>query len=270
VPLMTSREKVIGVMQIINALDRKERAIGFSKDDELLVNLFANQAAAAIERARMTREIILRMVKMAELRDPLETGAHVNRVAAFTIEIYQRWAEKRGISGSEIKKTKDILRIASMLHDVGKVAISDNILKKNSRLSTEEFNEMKMHTVFGANLFRNSDSDWDDMAAEIALNHHEKWDGSGYPGYIKDLDSKDVVPGKGKRGQEIPIVARIVSLADVYDALMSRRSYKNAWPEERVLKHIVAEKEKHFDPEIVDVFFEIYDIIKAIREKYSS
>lgn len=269
VPLITSREKIIGVMQIINALDDKGQVIPFSKEDELLVTLFANQAAAAIERVQMTREIILRMIKMAELRDPKETGAHVNRVAAYSIEIYQRWAEKRGILSSEIKKTKDILRIASMLHDVGKVAISDTILKKTEKLNDREFNHMKMHTIFGARLFNDSNSDWDDMSAEIALNHHEKWDGSGYPGHLNNDSSPFATAGPAKKGEEIPLSARIVALADVYDALMSRRSYKKEWPEEKVLAHIQAEKCKHFDPEIVDAFIDIYDVIKAIRAKYT-
>jgi len=270
VPLITSRENVIGVMQIINAKDASGRVIPFSKDDEVLVGLFANHAAVAIERARMTREIILRMIKMAELRDPKETGAHVNRVAAFTIEIYQRWAKKNNVPLTEVRKVRDILRIASMLHDVGKVAISDAILKKESRLDTVEFNHMKLHTIYGAKLFKESNSDWDDMAAEIALNHHEKWDGSGYPGYIEKVEGDQFTFGKGKKGKDIPLTARIVALADVYDALMSKRSYKNAWSEERVLDYLKEEKSKHFDPEILEAFLEIYDVIKAIRLKYSS
>jgi response regulator RpfG family c-di-GMP phosphodiesterase len=267
---MTTREKIIGVMQIINAQDARGGFIPFSRDDEMLVTLFANHAAVAIERAQTTREIILRMIKMAELRDPLETGAHVNRVAAISIELYDCWAKKNNVPGGDIKKIKDILRIAAMLHDVGKVAISDNILKKKDKLNEHEFEHMRFHTVFGARLFKDSSSDWDDMAAEIALNHHEKWNGSGYPGYIKNIYSENISIGTGKKEKEIPLTARIVALADVYDALMSKRSYKNAWPEERVLDYINAEKQKHFDPVLVDTFMEIYDVIKAIREKYSN
>jgi response regulator RpfG family c-di-GMP phosphodiesterase len=271
VPLMTGIDKIIGVMQIINAKNKDAEVIPFSKEDELLVTLFANHAAAAIDRAQMTREIILRMIKMAELRDPKETGAHVNRVAAYSIEIYQRWACKNNIPGNEIKWAKDLLRIASMLHDVGKVAISDAILKKCDPLSENEREIMKRHTLHGARLFKAGTSDLDDMAAEIALNHHEKWDGSGYPGHIEDIYSDPPSNcGPGKKGDEIPIYARIVSLADVYDALMSNRSYKNAWPEERVLEHIESNKSKHFDPTVVDAFLSIYDVITAIREKYSS
>lgn len=274
VPLITSRDKTIGVMQIINAKDETDRFTSFFKEHEPLVTFFANQAATAIERAQATREIILRMIRMAELRDPLETALHVNRVGIFSVEIYQRWAEKKGVSSGEIRQTKDILGIASMLHDVGKVAISDAILKKKASLNSSEREEMKLHTIHGARLFKDRNSDWDDMAAEITLNHHEKWDGSGYPGYIsKDVFNNnfsiDDIIGPGKKEEEIPLPARIVALADVYDALISKRYYKNSWPEEKVLDYIEAEKSKHFDPDIVDAFIDIYDVIKAIREKFS-
>jgi len=272
VPLITNRDKIIGVMQIINSRDSQGRVVPFSPEHEPLVTLFAMQAAAAIERAQTTREIILRMIKMAELRDPLETAAHVNRVASFSIEIYQRWAEDKGIESQEVKRTRDILGIASMLHDVGKVAISDTILKKNANLNPNERETIKLHTIYGARLFKDSNSEWDDMAAEIALNHHEKWDGTGYPGYIGDIH-KNHLPlccGSGKKGEEIPLAARIVALADVYDALISKRSYKDSWPEQSVLDHIESEKNKHFDPDIVNAFWDIYDVIKAIREKYSN
>ncbi|MGD2088381.1 MAG: HD domain-containing protein [Candidatus Aminicenantes bacterium] len=274
VPLITSRAKTIGVMQIINAKDEKGRVTPFLKQHEPLVTFFANQAATAIERAQATREIILRMIRMAELRDPLETALHVNRVGIFSVEIYQRWAEKKRVSSGKIRQTKDILGIASMLHDVGKVAISDAILKKKQRLNSREREEMKLHTIHGARLFKDSNSDWDDMAAEIALNHHERWDGTGYPGYtprdiLNDNFSAHDIIGPGKKEEEIPLPARIVALADVYDALISKRYYKNSWPEEKVLDYIEAEKNKHFDPDIVDAFIDIYDVIKAIREKFS-
>lgn len=270
VPLVTSDDRITGVLQLINAKNATEDVVPFSREDEGLATLFANQAAVAIERAKMTREIILRMIRIAELRDPKETGAHVNRVGAYSIEIYQRWATKREVPEQEIKRVKDILRIAAMLHDVGKVAISDSILKKKDRLTIAEFSEMKLHTVFGARLFKGSASDWDDVAAEIALNHHEKWDGTGYPGFIEDIHNDDFCLGTGKKGEEIPLSARIVALADVYDALMSKRAYKECWSEQGTLDYIESEKNKHFDPEIVDAFMDIYDVIQAIREKYSS
>ena len=224
---------------------------------------------ACIEKAKMTREIILRMIKIAELHDPEETGGHVNRVGAYAIEIYSAWALNNRVPENEIKKIRDILRIAAMLHDVGKVAISDLVLKKNGPLNNDEFKQMKGHVIMGARLFKDSTSDWDDMAAEIALNHHEKWDGTGYPGKITDIFAKGWHPGPGKKGLEIPLAARIVALADVYDALTSERIYKDCWPEEKVLQHIQMQKGKHFDPELVDIFFSIYDVIRAIKSKYS-
>lgn len=269
VPLVTSRDKTIGVIQIINRMDKNRNILSFSKDDEFLVNLFAKQAAVAIEKAIMTREIILRMISIAELRDPLETGAHVNRVGAFSVELYITWAQNMKISASEIKKNKDILRISAMLHDVGKVAIGDSILKKTGKLSSKEFDTMKLHTVFGARLFKNSKSEWDDMAATIALNHHEKWDGTGYPGKIENIFSDDLVINRGKKREEIPIYARIVSISDVFDALLSERIYKNSWPKKKVESLIKSERGKHFDPVLVDIFLDIKDTFYSIWEKYS-
>jgi len=269
VPLLTNFGRLIGIMQIINAMDEKNVVIPFTKEDELVVAYFANHATGCIEKAKMTREIILRMIRIAELRDPEETGGHVNRVGAYAVEIYGAWASRNGVSENEIKNVRDILRIAAMLHDVGKVAISDMVLKKNGPLSDAEFNQIKGHVIMGAQLFKDSTSDWDDMAAEIALNHHEKWDGSGYPGKISDIHAKSCDPGPGKKEREIPLAARIVALADVYDALTSERAYKDSWPEEKVLRHITQQKGKHFDPELVDVFFSIYEVIRAIKNKYN-
>jgi len=269
VPLVTSRDKTIGVLQIINRKSSNSDIIPFTKDDEFLVNLFAQQAAVAIEKAIMTREIILRMVSIAELRDPTETGAHVNRVGAFSVELYDAWAKRNKVVEKEFKRYKDILRISAMLHDVGKVAISDTILKKRGKLSNEEFNMMKMHTIFGFNLFKNSKSEWDDMASIIALNHHEKWNGTGYPGFISNVNSNEMIAGIGKKGEEIPIFARIVALADVFDALMSERGYKNPWPKSRVESLIDDQRGSHFDPELVEIFFEIKNTFYSIWEKYN-
>ena len=254
VPMINHGNRVIGVMQIINATDETNTSIPFSKEDEKYVSFFANNASIGIEKAKMTREIILRMIKMAELRDPKETGSHVNRVGAYAIEIYERWAKNRNIPPGDIKKFKDILRIAAMLHDVGKVAISDTILKKPAKLTDEEYSIMKGHTGHGYHLFSDSLSELDRLAAEIAYCHHEKWDGSGYPRQLK--------------GEDIPIAARITSVADVYDALVSERSYKKPWPEEKVLSFFRERAGKDFDPELVDIFLSINDIIKAIRKKY--
>ena len=268
VPLRTSRRKIVGVLQLINALGESGEVVSFTGQDQLILNYFADNAGAAIERARLTREVILRMVKMAELRDPEETGPHVNRVGAYAAEIYDRWAPNRGLPPEEIRITKDLLRIAAMLHDVGKIAISDLILKKPAGLDADEFNTMKLHTILGARLFQNAESELDTLSGEIALNHHEKWDGRGYPGRIADISDPPVSLGPGKRRDEIPLAARIVAVADVYDALGSKRSYKEPLPEEQTLKIIREESGRQFDPEVVQAFLEVHDTIAAIKEKY--
>ncbi len=184
VPLKTASGAILGILQIINAQDENRNKIPFSEQDEKILVHFASIAAVALERAQMTRAILLRMIKMAELRDPKETGPHVNRVAGYAVEIYERWAQRRNLDPKEIDKTRDVLRMAAMLHDVGKVGTSDLILKKPARLTAEEFEIMKQHTLFGARLFGDRQSAFDVAAAKVALNHHEKWNGTGYPGYI--------------------------------------------------------------------------------------
>jgi HD-GYP domain-containing protein (c-di-GMP phosphodiesterase class II) len=275
VPMTTHRGEVLGVMQLINAQDDTGEIIPFSRADESLITHFATSAALAVERAQMTRNIILRMISMAELRDPKETGAHVNRVGAYSVELYEAWAREKGIPADEVQRQRDILRMAAMLHDVGKVAISDLILKKPERLSVEEFETIKGHTYIGARLFSDVHSDFEEAAAEVALNHHERWDGTGYPGYI-DLHTGSPLAGHqaadggplSKREHEIPLFGRIVAVADVYDALRSRRSYKEPWDEERILSEMQVLSGTHFDPELVAAFFSCLDVLKSIAKRY--
>lgn len=255
IPLVIS-EKVIGVMQIINSIDSETgKAVPFTSENELFISFFANIASTAIEKAKMTREMILRMIKMAELRDPKETGSHVQRVSSYSVEIYQKWAENPNNPKSEIRKKSDVLRIAAMLHDVGKIGIPDVILKKPARLNEEEYEVMKTHTTLGGNLFINIFNEVDQMSRDVAVCHHERWDGKGYP--------------RGLAGENIPLAGRIVAIADVYDALMSKRVYKSAWDEEDVLKYLKEQAGSQFDPELIEIFISIYDIIKAIRNRYS-
>ncbi len=271
IPLQTNTGEILGVIQVINKIDKKGNVVSFDKDDELVVNHFAANATVALQRAQMTRAILLRMIKMAELRDPKETGAHVNRVAGYAVEIYERWAMKVGIPVKQIEKNKDNLRMAAMLHDVGKVAISDVILKKPARFTDEEYEIMKSHAWHGGRLFINKQSDFDEMAQIVAMNHHENWDGSGYPGDI-DIESgkrKNKADSPGKSGKEIPLVGRIVALADVYDALSSKRVYKDAWKEEDVLKEMEKMAGAKFDPELVEIFFEVLPNLRTITEKYA-
>lgn len=275
IPLKSANEKLLGILQIINAQNRAGEVIPFSAEDEKMMLHFASIAAVALERAQMTRAIILRMIRMAELRDPKETGAHVNRVGGFAVEIYEKWARKRGLPQMEIDKNRDVLRMAAMLHDVGKVAISDLILKKPGPFNRDEFETMKTHTVLGAQLFLGRQSDFDDAAAQVAFTHHERWDGKGYPGHVEihngmPMNERVDFHGrpKGKQGIEIPLFGRIVALADVFDALSTPRIYKEAWKESDVLETVEKESGFHFDPELVEIFFSSLDVIRSIQQRY--
>lgn len=272
-PLKTQNNVVLGVIQIINAIGPNGEVEPFTKEDETLVTHFAANATVALQRAYMTRAMIIRMIRMAELRDPKETGPHVNRVAGYSIELYERWAYKHNLEQAQIEKEKDLFKLAAMLHDVGKVAISDIILKKPAKFTPEEYVVMQTHTVSGARLFDDPQSDFDTIAAEVSLTHHENWDGTGYPGWInpssgevirKDAEGRAV----RRKGDEIPIWGRIVAIADVYDALMCRRVYKEAWDEDAVLNELRTLSGSKFDPELIEAFFEVYPRIREIRERY--
>jgi HD-GYP domain-containing protein (c-di-GMP phosphodiesterase class II) len=273
IPLKTIEGRLLGVIQIINAKDGRGNTVPFSKDDELLIAHFAANATVVLQRAYITRAMILRMIKMSELRDPRETGTHVNRVAGYAVEIYDCWAFHHHIESAEREHFRDILRIAAMLHDVGKVAISDVILKKPSRFTPEEYRIIQHHTLYGAGLFDDPQSALDTIARDIALTHHENWDGSGYPGWVDPVTEKPLkvdANGRplGRKGEEIPLPGRIVAIADVYDALCSKRAYKNPWPEENVLAEIRYLSGIKFDPELVDYFFECLPNIKQVQSLY--
>jgi HD-GYP domain-containing protein (c-di-GMP phosphodiesterase class II) len=165
--------------------------------------------------------------------------------------------------------------MAAMLHDVGKVAITDLILKKPARLDTYEYELMKQHTYLGAQLYSNQDTEFDKAAFLVTLNHHERWDGQGYPGHINYLTGEPLGNCRdsngrsvGKREDEIPLFGRIVAVADVFDALSSGRAYKQAWEEQRVIETMNKERGGHFDPEILDTFISVLDIIKNIAHLY--
>jgi HD-GYP domain-containing protein (c-di-GMP phosphodiesterase class II) len=273
IPLTTPDGRLLGVIQMINAKDEAGNMTFFSKDDEFLLTHFAARASIALQRAQSTRTMILRMIKMSELRDPKETGTHVNRVASYSVEIYDGYAREQGIDVEKRDKFRDSLRIAAMLHDVGKVAISDVILKKPGRFTPEEYQIMQHHTVYGAGLFADPQSPVDDLSRDIALTHHENWDGTGYPGWVDPVTMKPTKTdsqGKpvGRKGSEIPFAGRIVAIADVYDALCSKRVYKDPWSEDQVLEEIHSLRGVKFDPELTDVFFRVYPNIKQIKSMY--
>ena len=277
VPLKTSFGDIIGILQLINAHDADGNAISFDSKVETYINFFSNCAANALERALLTRTILLRMIKMTELRDPNETGNHVRRVGGYSVEIYETWAKKKGISKQEILHTRDVLHMAAMLHDVGKAAISDVILKKPGKLTDKEYKTMKQHTILGSQLLINPASEYEKAAQIVALNHHERYDGKGYPGHVNPVTGE---PIKGntdkngkplpKKGEEIPLMGRIVAIADVYDALSFQRVYKDAWNQEDVLALLWEERGQQFEPEIVDAFFESLLVIRNIADQYAN
>jgi response regulator RpfG family c-di-GMP phosphodiesterase len=273
IPLVTAESRLLGVIQMINSQDKDGNTIPFSRNDEFLITHFAANVTVALQRAYVTRSMILRMIRMSELRDPMETGTHVNRVAGYAAEIYEGWARRHNVPGAQREKFRDVLKISAMLHDVGKVAISDMILKKPGRFTPDEYLIMQHHTIYGAGLFDDLHSELDTASRDIALTHHENWDGSGYPGWVDPLTSKPIKAdseGKplGKKEEEIPFTGRIVALADVYDALCSRRVYKEPWTEDQVLSEIKNMRETKFDPELTDIFFETLPNIKRIQNLY--
>lgn len=268
VPLVLGESKVVGVLQLINKKDTTGRVVSFTADDRVFITYFAQHAANAIQRADLSRQMIMRMVEMAEIRDPHESMQHARRVGDYSLELYDRWAQAHGVPLNERIFKKDIFRTAAILHDVGKVALTDRLLHKKDEFTQEDKVEMYRHTIYGARLFRNKSSIWDRIAYEVVLNHHERWNGSGYPGHVKDLYT-NLAFGKGKQGKEIPLSARIVAIADVFDALISERTYKEAWNVETALTFIRKQSGKLFDPELVQHFLAIQDVLQAIIEKHA-
>ncbi len=200
---------------------------------------------------------IIGLAKLAEYRDS-DTGAHLERMSELAALIARELMEKKQYSDYITSQYIDDLIISSTLHDIGKVGIPDQILLKPGKLTPEEFELIKKHTLFGASVIEEiskklGDRSFLDMARAIAYYHHEKWDGTGYP--------------DGLAGESIPLSARIVALTDVYDALTSKRSYKEAYSHEHSVELIVKERRKHFDPAIVDVFVRRKDDFKLIRNR---
>ncbi|MCA1754844.1 MAG: GAF domain-containing protein [Spirochaeta sp.] len=269
VPLKIPRGAVVGVLQLINAMDESGNVVPFSRDDELYLNQFAQYAASAIEKARLSKEMVLRMVDVTSLHDPFETAQHAKRVGAYSVELFDKWATRKHVADGKIARLRDYLKTAAMLHDIGKVAISDSILKRRGTLTLEEHDELKKHTVLGGQLFRRRESYWDVLSRDVAERHHEHWDGTGYPGDYSVDDTGKITFGPGKKGTDIPWSARIVAIADVYDALRSQRVYKEAWSQDTVFAYIQGHAGTQFDPMMVGIFLGMRDVVESIRRKYS-
>jgi len=190
------------------------------------------------------KDVIQRLSRAVEYRDS-ETGSHTMRISQYAFDL----SEAVGLSSAEC----EIMSTACLLHDVGKIGIPDNILQKPGKLTSEEWEIMKTHTTIGSELLSGSSSKFLKLGEEIALTHHEKWDGSGYP--------------KGLKGEKIPLAGRICGLCDVFDALTSKRPYKKAWPAGDALEEVKKGSGFHFDPAIVDCFFRILPKIRSIHDQ---
>ena len=233
-----------------------------SKHIELLQNA-GGQLQHAFEKTELVENLVISAIsglsKLAESRDP-ETGDHLDRMSRYSMilaeELAQEGPYQPQISNSYVR---DILRFAPM-HDIGKVGVADSILLKPGRLTPEERTDMEFHPSIGGEVLQRCEEQLNasghsmfSMGIEIAQGHHEKWDGTGYPNKLK--------------GEEIPLSARIVAVADVFDALTSKRPYKDAWPVEKALKLFEEESGKHFDPEIINAFNRAMPKIMDVYER---
>jgi putative two-component system response regulator len=216
------------LIRVHNFLQARQLHLNLKSENQSLGEVI-RQNSFKLEEAQI--EMLKRLAHAAECRDHTN-GNHTQRVGHLAV----RLGEKLGLSEAELT----LLRRAAPLHDVGKVAVPDHILLKEGKLTAEEYELMKTHTEVGARLLQNGQSEVVKMAETIALTHHEKWDGSGYP--------------RGLEGEEIPMVGRIVALADVFDALTNERPYKDAWTLEAASQEIVNQSGRHFDPEVVLAF----------------
>ncbi|WP_415717089.1 HD-GYP domain-containing protein [Maridesulfovibrio sp.] len=194
-----------------------------------------------------TRQDIVRSLGIAARYKDNETGAHIKRMSIFC----QIIAKNIGMKDSE----GNILLNAAPMHDIGKIGIPDSILTKPGKLDKAEWEIMKTHTTIGGAILGEHDYDLMKVANRVVLNHHERWDGSGYPA--------------GLRGEDIPIEGRISAIADVFDALTSKRPYKEAWPVDKACDYIWKGRGSHFDPRLVDAFKDSLDKILIIKEQYS-
>jgi len=200
---------------------------------------------ALIQLKESSLETIYRLTQAAEYRDE-DTGEHIQRMSHYAAAVAREL-------GASAKTVEQILRAAPM-HDIGKIGIPDRILLKPDKLDAEEWEIMKQHTTIGGKILSNSSAGFIRLGEKIALSHHEKWDGSGYP--------------EGLEGKQIPLVGQIVAIADVFDALTTRRPYKKPFSLEVTYDILNESSGSHFNPQVVEAFFTVEEEILAIKDKY--
>ncbi len=249
IPMFDYQDNIIGAFQVMNHKGERDY---FDKRDMKRLMLASTYAAETIIAARLEaeieetqKEVVFTMGAIGESRSK-ETGNHVKRVAEYSKIL----ALASGMDENEA----ELFKQASPMHDIGKIAVPDAILKKPGPFNEYERKIMNKHAELGYQMIKHSSRPLLKAAAIVAHEHHEKWDGTGYP--------------RGLKGEEIHIYGRITALADVFDALGSDRVYKRAWPDENIFKLIREESGKHFDPELVDLFFKNLDKVLEVREKF--
>ena len=230
----------------------------------LALEEYSNNLQELVQRKTETIEklnhvTISTIISVIGTRDQ-ETSGHINRTSAYVVALAEALRERHLYLDELSDENIEQLRRSAPLHDVGKVGIKDAILNKPGKLTEEEFTEMKRHSEIGAEAFREArimmnEASFLDLAEQLARSHHEKWDGSGYP--------------DGLSGENIPLVARIMAIADVYDALISKRPYKEPMPHEVAVKIIKDGSGMHFDPAIVDAFLSIQDEFNHIANTFN-
>ena len=246
-PMKNLKEEVLGVFQVLNKKSHKP----FDKEDEDLLSILTGQGAVAIENAQLyqqirqaTQDTIFRLAAAAEFKDS-DTGAHLGRMSRYSALIAKGLGYPR--------EFRENILLASPMHDVGKMGVPDAVLMKPGKLDEKEWAEMRKHTIYGGEILKGSDNELIQMSRRIALSHHEKFDGSGYP--------------LGLKGGEIPIEARIIALADVFDALTSKRVYKEKMSAESALTIIHAGSGRHFDPRVIRAFEKVLPkILEVLKE----
>jgi response regulator RpfG family c-di-GMP phosphodiesterase len=237
------------VARVRNLLALREKRMSVRLQASYLADQTTRLAAevrkATRKRYEQEREAICHLVRAVEFREN-ENGMHVVRMGMYSAEL----AKAAGLSDDD----QDMLQLAAPMHDIGKVTMPDHLLIKQGELDEDERETLRHHTIAGYRLLKDSSSELLRLGAEIALTHHEKFDGSGYP--------------YGLSGDAIPVWGRICSICDVFDALTSTRPYKPAWPAELALEHISADAGWHFDPRIVDAFLSIVPAVTEISRRY--
>ena len=252
VPIKDREDVVLGVLQVTNPLDGAGSIINYTTAMRELILALASQAGAALVNVRLAQnieqlhlDIISRLALAAEFRDK-ETGYHLQRTSHYSQELALEL-------GMTVRESRDILQ-ASLLHDVGKIGIPDSILYKPGKLTSKEWVVMKQHCAIGAQILSGSSVEIVKLAEVIALSHHEKWDGSGYPG--------------GLSNTEIPIEGRVVAVADAFDALLSKRAYKDSFTLEDTLKSIDEGIGCYFDPDVVSALHRALPRLLEIRDQW--